>query len=127
MPRLAWATDEINVVTMGGRIDDAAAWRLERALAGLEPSRTGLVLDMTEVSFLGTAGLMILADTAARLRENGELFAIVIGERFDAVLHAIEQTSVHQDIRLFDTVDHALAAATRRLQDDDTIWLGRRP
>jgi anti-sigma B factor antagonist len=127
MPRLAWATNGINVVTMGGRIDDAAAWRLEHALAGLEPSSTGLVLDMSEVSFLGGAGLTILADTAARLRENGELFAIVIGECFDAVLHAIERTPLHQDVRLFDTVDHALAAAARRLQDDDTIWLGRRP
>lgn len=126
MQRLALATDGTDVVTMRGRIDDAAASWLEQTLA-VRQSRTALILDMSEVSFLGAAGLTILANTAVRLRENDELFAIVIGERFDAVLHAIERTSLHRDIRLFDTVDHALAAAARRLQADDTIWLGRRP
>jgi anti-sigma B factor antagonist len=127
MQGLARVTDGTNVVTLRGRIDDAAASRLGQTLAVRGPAGTGLILDMSEVSFLGAAGITILADTAVRLRENGELFAIVIGERFDAVLHAIERTSLHRDIRLFDTVDHALAAAARRLQADDTIWLGRRP
>ncbi|WP_445190166.1 STAS domain-containing protein [Pseudonocardia sp. Cha107L01] len=68
------------------------------------------MIDMREVTFLGPAGLDVLADVAARLADRPWPVAIVIGDSHAQVRRAIEDAQIQQSLRLFDTVEDALAA-----------------
>jgi len=100
------------VVTVSGAVDTAGAARLERILAPKSMYRTRLVVDMSEVTLLGPAGLAVLAEAASRL-DNRPL-AVVVGDRHDAVLCAIENAQLQQTLRLFDTSEHAIAGTSPR-------------
>jgi len=103
------------VLTVSGAVDSPAAVReLERLLFRHGDSGDRLVLDMIDVTALGSAALTVLAGHAARLDYRGSL-VIVIGERHDVVLRAVEKAQLLATLRLFDSVEHALAAGTPRL------------
>ena len=102
------------VVSVSGAIDTAGAARLERMLGPKSMYRTRLVVDMSEVSFLGPAGLAVLAAAASRLDNQHRPLGIIVGDRHDAVLRAIEKAKLQQTLRLFDTSNHAIAGASPR-------------
>jgi anti-anti-sigma factor len=102
------------VVTVSGAVDTAGAARLERILAPKSMYRTRLVVDMSEVTLLGPAGLAVLAEAASRLDNQHRLLAVVVGDRHNAVLHAIENAQLQQTLRLFDTSEHAIAGTSPR-------------
>jgi anti-anti-sigma factor len=94
------------VLTISGSINKADASRLKLLLG----SPTSLVVDMREITFLGPAGLDVLADAAAKLADHPWPLAIAIGDDHAQVLRAIQDANLQQTLRLFDTVEHALAA-----------------
>jgi anti-anti-sigma factor len=101
------------VVKVRGAIDTVGAAQLEQLLAQDRFYAARLVIDMSEATFLGTAGLATLKHAAARLDSRHGPLAIVIGDRHAEVLHTIEQAPpLHRAVRLFDTLDHALAAVS---------------
>lgn len=103
--------DGATVLTIAGDVrTPATAVELEYLLAHL-PDLETLVLDLAEVTALGTAGLSVLARAAART-EHG--LVIVIGEQHDVVLRAVESAHLLSSVRLFDTLEHALRAAAPR-------------
>ena len=62
----------ITVITLGGRVDTAGAIELERALqAQHDAGNYRLVLDMSDLTYLNSAGLRILADFLTISRTNG--------------------------------------------------------
>jgi anti-anti-sigma factor len=62
----------IIVIALGGRVDTAGAIELERALqAEHEAGNYRLVLDMSDLTYLNSAGLRILADFLTISRDNG--------------------------------------------------------
>jgi anti-anti-sigma regulatory factor len=106
--------DSSTVVRLSGPMDAGRAVRLDYLFAPRCMSRTHLVVDMTNVTDLGAEALAVLAETAARLEEPYRL-AVVIGDSTPAaVLHSIESAGLPRAIRLFDTVEHALGAGSRR-------------
>ncbi|HTF51592.1 MAG TPA: STAS domain-containing protein [Pseudonocardia sp.] len=105
--------DSSTVVSVSGPMGAAGAARLENLLATPSMSRTHLVVDMSDVTDLGTEALEILAEAAARLEEPYTL-AVVIGHASADVLHSIENAGLQRAVRLFDTVEHALRAGSRR-------------
>jgi anti-anti-sigma factor len=72
--RTRWS-DDLLVVSAGGEIDLATAGRLERALRGPLPAAT--VLDLTDVTFLGVAGLRVIESSAARARSERRATGVV--------------------------------------------------
>jgi len=107
--------DGAAVLTVAGAIDSPASAReLARLLCRHSDGSDRLVLDMVDVTALGSAALTVLAEHAARLDYRGSL-VIVIGERHDVVLRAVEKAQLLATLRLFDSVEHALAAGTPRL------------
>jgi len=107
--------DGAAVLTVSGAIDSPASAReLDRLLGRHGDGGDRLVLDMVEVTALGPAALAALAGAASRIEYRGGL-VIVIGERHDVVLRAVEKAQLLAILRLFDSVEHALAAAAPRL------------
>lgn len=97
------------VVEVCGEIDLATADRVAAAVeAGLAGAPTALVLDLTEVSFLDSAGLSLLARAHMAAGERTP-FRVVATQR--AVLNPIQLTGMDKMLNLFDTVAGALAAA----------------
>ena len=95
------------VLTVSGPINGVDASRLKMLL---NPPTSCLVIDMREVTFLGVAGLDVVTAVASRLTNHPWPLAIVIGDRNPQVLRAVKDVQLQQPLRLFDTVEHALAA-----------------
>ncbi|PPI97248.1 STAS domain-containing protein [Nocardia nova] len=94
------------VVTVAGEVDMNSAPELQSALdRALQAEPTAVVLDMTEVRFLGSAGLSVLLATSQSTATGG--LRVVASP---AVRRPIEVTALDALLRLFPTVADALAA-----------------
>ncbi|MFF0498612.1 STAS domain-containing protein [Nocardia aobensis] len=94
------------VVTVAGEVDMNSAPELQSALdQALQGEPTAVVLDMTEVGFLGSAGLSVLL-ASSQSTATGSLRVVAS----PAVRRPIEVTSLDALLRLFPTVADALAA-----------------
>lgn len=109
---MQWSTrvaNDCTVLTVCGPINRNDASRLKLLLSPGDMSAK-VVMDMREVTFLGPSGLEVLADAAAQLANQPRLLAIVIGDRQPQVARAIADAHLQQTLRLFNTVEQALAA-----------------
>jgi anti-anti-sigma regulatory factor len=98
-----------SVLKVSGPVTRVDAARLKMLLSPKGMSTTPVV-DISEVTFLGPAGLEVLAGAASPLADCPWPLAVVVGDRHPQVVHAIEDAHLQQTLRLFDTVEHALAA-----------------
>ena len=100
--------DGIAVLKVGGDIDLATVSALRTAIdEALKPEPTGLVIDLTDVGFLASAGLQILVATHDNVRRTAQ-FAVVANS--PATSRPIELTGLNQIFELYPTLDEALAA-----------------
>lgn len=100
--------DGITVLAVAGVVDLATSPALEEVLVQLIDERpTGLVMDLSDVSFLASVGLRILAETHERVGGTGK-FAVVASGPVTA--RPIELTKLDEFLALFSTVDDAVAA-----------------
>ncbi|MEU3626804.1 two-component system response regulator [Amycolatopsis coloradensis] len=76
--RTRWSEDLL-IVSAAGEIDLATAGRLEHALRGDPPAIT--VLDLSEVTFLGVAGLRVIESAAARAHAEHRTVGVVASTR----------------------------------------------
>jgi anti-sigma B factor antagonist len=77
-------TPERVVVHVEGEVDLITAPRLSDELTNIENGRPPprvVVVDLTDVSFLASAGLSVLLEHNQRCRENGQEFRVVAGNR----------------------------------------------
>ncbi|HEX3647101.1 MAG TPA: STAS domain-containing protein [Pseudonocardiaceae bacterium] len=99
----------VAVFHVAGEVDVLTAPRLDRAMADVYGTRvTHVVLDLTEVPFLSSAGLSVLVDHHARGERDGIGLSVVASRR--ATLRAIQITALDRIIPLYATMDQALAA-----------------
>ena len=102
--------DSALVFHVAGEVDTLTAPELDAALTGGYDSPgpvTRVVLDLTEVPFLSSAGLSILVDHHSRCERRGVALCVVATHR--ATLRAIQITALDRIIPLFGTVTEALA------------------
>jgi anti-anti-sigma factor len=102
-------TDRAIVVHAVGEVDHLTAVRLSNELskAGQEASETRpLVLDMTSISFITSAGLAVLVAHHQDQQEHHEL-RIAIGE--SPVGQSLRRTGLHEFLSTYDTLEAALA------------------
>jgi anti-anti-sigma factor len=100
--------DGIAVLTVGGDIDLATVPALEAAIdEALIPKPTGLVIDLTDVGFLASAGLQALVATHSNVSPSAH-FAVVANSA--ATSRPIQLTGLDQIFELYPTLDEALSA-----------------
>ncbi|MFI0797598.1 STAS domain-containing protein [Amycolatopsis lurida] len=109
MKRIRW-NEDLLVVAATGEIDLATAGRLERALRGRLPAAT--VLDLTEVGFLGVAGLRVIESAAARARSERRTTGVVTDAR--PVLRLLRLFGVDSHIPVYRHLDHAILEVSNR-------------
>jgi anti-sigma B factor antagonist len=100
--------DDTVVLSVGGVIDLATATELQEAMHVAQASalRT-LIVDLTEVSFMSSAGLAILAEAHALMKPWGE-FAVVANNA--VILRPLEITKLTDVFDVYPTLESAREA-----------------
>jgi anti-sigma B factor antagonist len=102
--------DSVGVVTLAGELDVLQANALRNRLLGVVRNEDlGLVLDLTEATYIDSVGVSLMFELAERLTERQLRLAVVLPEDglVDRVLTIVNLASVATVER---TVDAALAA-----------------
>lgn len=93
---------------VAGEVDLLTAGDVEAAItAGVAAAASTLVIDLTEVSFLDSAGLAVLARSQMKA---GERIPLLIVVTHPAVLTPLRLTGMDKICTIFDTVADALAS-----------------
>lgn len=106
---MSTAHDGVAVLTVTGAIDLATAPQLRDAVAAaIGTAVRGLVIDLTGVGFLASAGMTVLVETKQQLGEKG--FAVVADG--PATARPLKLTGLDEPLALRSTLAEAVAAAT---------------
>lgn len=101
---------DVLVAYLAGEIDISNAPGLEHRIVEAAPAQevTGLVLDLTDVSFLDSAGVRLLFALHATLTEQGRPLALVVppGSPLDRVLEIVD---IQRVMWVAQTLDEAFA------------------
>ena len=96
------------VVSVGGEIDLSTAPALEAAIAtALEENPPVLVIELSEVTFMASVGLRILAATQGKFSKS---IRIAVVANNSAASRPIQLTGLDDVIALYPTLDEALTA-----------------
>ncbi len=108
--------DDHIVAAVIGEIDMSNAAELARALADETPNDAhGLVLDLSRIDYLDSAGIHLLYRLRESLSARGLRLAIVV-PRDSPVFDALRLAGIERHLDLLDTVDAAFAPTERRGQ-----------
>ncbi|MFD1150022.1 STAS domain-containing protein [Saccharothrix hoggarensis] len=105
-------TESVTVVSVSGEVDMLTAPQLRADVLRHIDAGTTVVLDMSGVSFLGSAGLAVLVEAAQQGKRRGAAFRVVAVER--AVTRPLAATGLGEVFSVFESVDAALAADEAR-------------
>lgn len=105
---------QIHQVT--GEIDTLTAPYLSTALADVDDAARHVIVDLSDVPFLSSAGLSVLVDHHERCTARNVTFAVVARER--ATVRPIQLTALDRVIPLYESVAAAVAASAG---DDQAI------
>jgi anti-sigma B factor antagonist len=98
----------VAVVSIGGEIDLSTAPVVEEAIArALEETTPALVIELSEVTFMASVGLRILAATKQNVGESIRI--AVVGDN-SAASRPIQLTGLDSVVALYPTLDKALSA-----------------
>ena len=106
--------DGILVLTVTGEIDmDNAPALCDAIIAGID-QRHGepCILDLTSVTFLGSAGLTALVQATNRARERREPLRIVVDSN-RPVIRPIQVTGLDDVLSLYHSIEEATRTGTR--------------
>src|ERR1700759_2034567 len=97
-----------SVVSIGGEIDLSTAPVFEAGIAeALEEDLPALVIELSEVIFMASVGLRILAATQGKIRKSIQLAAVAYNR---AASRPMQRTGLDKLISLYPTLDEALIA-----------------
>lgn len=98
----------VAVVSIGGEIDLSTAPAFEAAITGaLDDDPSVIVIDVSEVSFMASVGLRILAATHEKVGESAH---VAIVANTPATNRPLQMTGLDQVLALYPTLDDALTA-----------------
>jgi anti-sigma B factor antagonist len=98
----------VSVVSIGGEIDLSTAPAFEAAISGaLDKDPPVLVIELSDVSFMASVGLRILAATHEKVGKSGQV-AIVANNA--ATSRPMQLTGLDKVMSMYPTLDDALSA-----------------
>jgi anti-sigma B factor antagonist len=106
---------QADVITIHGRVDSLSADQLSQAIEEAhQRGKYNLVLDMSQVEFLSSAGLRALIEAQRRTTGLGwgEIMLAQIPPR---MVELFDLTGISRDFRSFETVAAALTYASKGL------------
>lgn len=107
--------DGIAVVAVGGDVDVATVSTLEEAITeALGAKPTALVIDLTDVEFLASAGLQTLVATNEAVTESAGFAVVANGP---ATSRPIQLTGLDQVFAMYPTLAEAIAALSAASQN----------
>jgi len=100
----------IKVVNLSGRVDAFKAKEIRPELIHLiDEGASDLILDISSVEFLDSAGLAVLVAAMKHARShNGDVR--LVKPQADVVIRILELTKFNQVFRMFDTLQEAVAS-----------------
>lgn len=97
----------VAVVAASGDLDMLTAPQLRDAVqAALGKDPSGLIVDLTNVEFLGSAGMQVLMETRSQTQGTGTRFAVVA--EGPATSRPLKITGIADQIDLFSSLDDAV-------------------
>ena len=97
---------------VAGEIDLATAPSFEEAITDvLADDPPALIIDLSEVTFLASVGLQLLAATHERISESADFAVVALGP---ATSRPIQLTNLDKIFALYSEFDEALVAVRRR-------------
>lgn len=96
------------IVTVQGEVDMASAPQLQAALEDAQRGGDPLIVDMSEVGFLGSAGLSVLL-VISEAADPGTGLRVVVS---DAVRRPVELTGLDKLLSIHESLEAALAPGT---------------
>jgi len=98
----------VSVMVLEGRIDSQGAIEVEQALQdAVAAGKHKMVLDMTSVGYISSAGLRILADVVTRNREaGGDLKLVALNRK---VLRVFRIIGFDKFFSIYETLEAAIA------------------
>jgi anti-anti-sigma factor len=100
-------SNEVRRITLSGRLDTVGSEEISEELASLAATaRRGVVVDLSQVTFLSSMGIRALISAAkARQANGGRMVLLVDGS--DVVQRTIEATGVDELIPVYDDAGDA--------------------
>ena len=99
----------VAVITVTGRVDSATATEFETTINEvIEKGKHNLVLDLSDVEFLSSAGLRVLVTTRKTLQAAGG--DIVLAEPSDRVVETLDTAGLDVLFERYDSREAAIAA-----------------
>ncbi len=81
--------NETLTLRLEGRLDTITAPKLEKLVAELPKDVTALVLDMTDLAYISSAGLRVLLEAQKKMNRRGSMKLIGVGE---SIMDILEMT-----------------------------------
>jgi anti-sigma B factor antagonist len=107
--------DGVAVVSIGGEIDSSTAPAFEAVIAeALEEDPPALVIELSEVIFMASVGLRILAATQENVGKSIQVAVVADGM---ATSRPMQLTGLDKLVSLYPTLDEALTALDRATGD----------
>ncbi|MBN1436177.1 MAG: STAS domain-containing protein [Sedimentisphaerales bacterium] len=102
----------VDIVNLSGRLGVEEAEQLEGMLSkALTQCETGMILDMTDVSFISSAGLRVLVQLRQAANDAGKTIAMMNVQ--PAVYKIFKLTSFEKIIGVFENEKQAIKAITK--------------
>lgn len=98
-------SDGFGTVTVAGDVDLLTAPHLAAAIEDAQSRTPSVLLDLSNVDFLGSAGLSVLVEAARRADGSAGRLAVLVTRH--PVRRAIEVTGLDAALTLFDATDAA--------------------
>jgi anti-sigma B factor antagonist len=110
VPDAETSDGDLAIVAMGGELDYEASPQLRARLVGaIKAGGRRLVLDLSDVTFIDSTAIGVLAGTVARLDEVGG-GSLAVVSRNDKVLQIFEITGLDSVISLHSSREEAVSA-----------------
>jgi anti-sigma B factor antagonist len=108
--------DGVTLLSVRGELDALTAQKLVEAIAGaLTKVQVGLIVELSEVTFLATAGVTALLDGQRVARSSGKQFGVIADG--PAASRPLTVTGADRMLDLYPTVDAAMKGMHQRAGD----------
>lgn len=98
------------IVALAGDVDVVTAAELREHLAGVCAAEAGIIVDLTRVGFLDSAGLGVLVGALKRARARGGTLQLVCPDR--RIRDVLTVTGLTREFGIHDTVDGAAGGSS---------------